>query len=62
MSEFLVRGTQAEKKGAEDSCLPINIIDLYFPYICSILKCLPLEIEIPFEDLKLKNLENEVIF
>jgi hypothetical protein len=25
MREFLVRGTQAEKKGAEESCLPINI-------------------------------------
>jgi hypothetical protein len=27
MREFLVRGTQAEKKGAEDSCLPINYIE-----------------------------------
>jgi hypothetical protein len=27
MHKYLVRGTQAEKKGAEDSCLPIiNII------------------------------------
>jgi hypothetical protein len=28
MLEFLVRGTQAEKKGVQDSCLHINIIDL----------------------------------
>jgi hypothetical protein len=27
MLEFLVRGTQAEKKGVQDSCLPINKID-----------------------------------
>jgi hypothetical protein len=27
MREFLLRGTQAEKKGAEDSYLPINIIE-----------------------------------
>jgi hypothetical protein len=32
MSEFLDRYTQAEKKGAEDSCLPINIIDLVLFY------------------------------
>jgi hypothetical protein len=29
MREFLMRGTQAEKKGAEGSCLPINIIDIH---------------------------------
>jgi hypothetical protein len=42
MREFLVRGTQAEKKGAEDSCLTINIIDKrileflqgLFKYVC----------------------------
>jgi hypothetical protein len=27
LREFLIRGTKAEKKEAEDSWLPINIID-----------------------------------
>jgi hypothetical protein len=27
MGEFLVQGTQAEKKGVEDLCLPVNIWD-----------------------------------
>jgi hypothetical protein len=27
MHEFFVRGTEAEKKGVENLCLPINIID-----------------------------------
>jgi hypothetical protein len=31
MLEFLVQGTQAEKKGVQDSCLPINIIDVLHP-------------------------------
>jgi hypothetical protein len=27
MLEFLMRGTHAEKKGVQDSCSPINIIN-----------------------------------
>jgi hypothetical protein len=33
MCEFLVCGTQAEEKGAEDLCLSINIIDLVSYYV-----------------------------
>jgi hypothetical protein len=35
MRKFLVRATQAEKKGAEDLFLPINIID-FILYLSSL--------------------------